>query len=83
MKVLSDAGHPMGFGEIQALVSATRPIKRGSLQMYLDLDPRFYKSIQGAYGLRSWLPPRERQTLGTPDWQVEDRKSYQRILKRR
>lgn len=47
--------------------------------MYLDMHPRFYKSINGTYGLRTWLPPREKQNLRTPEWLVEDSKSFERV----
>ncbi len=62
-------------------VNIVREIKRQSLTMSLDMHPRFYKSIEGTYGLRVWLQPREQQTLRTPDWLVEDSLSYSRLEK--
>lgn len=60
-------------------VSAVRPIKLTSLHLYLDLHPRFYKSINNTYGLRGWLPSRDKQNLRTPEWLVEDSKSFERV----
>jgi hypothetical protein len=60
-------------------VNSARPIKRSSLVMFLDLHPRFYKSLESTYGLRTWLSPRERQTLRTPEWLVEETSSFERL----
>ena len=47
--------------------------------MSLDMQPRFYKSLEKTYGLRVWLPPREKQTLRTPEWLVEESDSFKRL----
>ena len=47
--------------------------------MTLDMNPRFYFSQEGTYGLRAWLRVREKQTLRTPEWQVETFQSYERV----
>lgn len=60
-------------------VDEIRPIKRVTLTMLLDLHPRFYKSLEQTYGLRVWLPDREKQTLRTPEWLIEDSDSYRRL----
>lgn len=77
--VLRVVGKPLSYGELLQRVTIKRPIKPGSFQMYVDLHPRFYKSVQGSYGLRSWLPPRGKQTLRTPRTLVEDSDSLQRV----
>jgi hypothetical protein len=80
-RVLADAGRPLAVGEIRFKVNAMRPIKSGSLQMLLDLNPRFYRSINGLYGLRAWIPNRDQQNLRIPDWQVEHIDSFQRVTR--
>jgi hypothetical protein len=60
-------------------VKEIRPIKQATLTMLLDLHPRFYKSLEKTYGLRVWLPDREKQTLRTPEWLIEDSDSYRRL----
>ena len=60
-------------------VNEIRPIKQVTLTMLLDLHPRFYRSMEKTYGLRVWLPDREKQTLRTPEWLVEDSDSYKRL----
>jgi hypothetical protein len=77
--VLSQAGIPLAFGEILHQVNASRPIKSSSLTMHLTMHPRCYRSVQGRYGLRVWLPPRDRQTLRTPPAFVEEIRSYERL----
>ena len=66
----------------QALLNAVnqfRAVEPNSLAMLLDLNPRFYSSINGEFGLRAWLPERSKQTLRTPSWQVESSKSFERV----
>jgi hypothetical protein len=77
--LLATAGHPMSFGELQAKVNAAREIKRASLVMFLGMHPRFYESITGLFGLRSWLPEPHRQTLRTSPDYIEDTKSAERV----
>lgn len=79
--VLERAGTSMGFGETAARVDEERPIKPGSLQMFLSLHPRFYTSIQGTYGLRTWLPPRHKQTLLTAPYLIEASDSFERVAR--
>lgn len=78
-EVLKKAGKPLTYAEIHHRVNAVRAIKSGSLTLLLDLNPRFYKSIESQYGLRAWIPPREKQTLRTPKWKVEDATSLKRV----
>src|SRR3990172_11816925 len=68
---------------ILAKVSSVRSVKQPSLIMYLEMHPRFYKSINNTYGLRGWLPPREKQNLRTPEWLIEDSKSIERVERAR
>lgn len=75
---LKEAGHPLTEGEIFRAVSQTRQVKQNSLGMMLDLNARFYESLEGTYGLRAWLRPRHRQTLRTPPGYVETEASFQR-----
>jgi hypothetical protein len=76
---LTAKGRPLTKGELFAAVNSRRPIQPASLTMFLDLHPRFYRCVDGRYGLRAWLPPRDRQTLRTPSWQVEDAASFERV----
>ncbi len=78
-EVLRDAGRPLTYGVLDARVSRKRPIKKASLMMFLTMHPRFYESLEGSYGLRAWLPPRDQQTLRTPKWKVEDTDSVARV----
>lgn len=77
--ILQDEARALTFGKLYQEVNARRPIKATSLQMYLDIHPRFYRSIENTCGLRRWLPSRERQTLQIEDWLVETRDSYKRV----
>lgn len=78
-EVLSTEGKSLPFGNILQSVNSRRTVKYQTLQMTLDMNPRFYYSQEGTYGLRAWLLPRERQTLRTPKWQVETPQSYERV----
>ena len=78
-EVLTREGKALNYGELALRVDQVRPIKPASLQMFLDTHPRFYRATNGSYGLRGWLPPREKQTLRTPEWLAEDKKSAQRL----
>ncbi len=80
-KVLREHGINLPSDAIFHRVNKIRKIKRGTLIMYLDLHPRFYRSIDGTYGLRIWLPPRDEQTLRTPERLIEDSKSLERVEK--
>lgn len=79
--ILSNEPQPLTFGEIYLRVHERRTIKPTSLQMLLDMHPRFYLSENGLYGLRVRLPPRHKQTLLTPDELVEAEKSFRRIAR--
>ncbi len=76
---LANQRQTRSFGEILHGVGIPSKIKQNSLQMSLDLNPRFYKSIEGKYGLRGWLPPREKQTLRSAPWKVEAPDSHVRV----
>jgi len=78
-RVLREAGQPLRSHEIRRRVEQVRPVTPNSLKMILALHARFYRSVEGAYGLRAWLPP------GTPElaprWQVEDEASARRVAR--
>jgi len=76
-RVLRAAGHPLPPDEIRRQVDQVRPITATSLQMVLDLHARLYRSVEGTYGLRAWLPSDPEATA--PCWQVEDRRSARRV----
>jgi len=78
---LQERKRPASFGEIYQHVGAPVNMKINSVKMSLDLNPRFYESIDGEYGLRAWLPPREKQTLRTPRWQIETPESFARVMR--
>lgn len=77
--VLKEETRPLSVDTIHSRVNAIRPVKRQTITMSLDMHPRFYKSIESTYGLRSWLSPREKQTLRTPEWLVEESASFMRV----
>jgi DNA-directed RNA polymerase delta subunit len=79
--ILKKENYALSFEAIFAKVTTVRKIKQQTLSMYLDMHPRFYRSINNMYGLRGWLPPRERQNLRTPEWLVEDTRSLERVDK--
>jgi hypothetical protein len=64
---------------IHQKVEDVRPVKQSTLTMLLNLNPRFYQSLEKTYGLRAWLASQEKQTTPVPDWLVEERTSYRRI----
>ena len=76
--VMNEDGRALPKEVIFAKVNQIREIKESTLLMNLDLNPRFYRSIEGSYGLRAWLPNRDEQTLRTPRWLIEDSKSISR-----
>lgn len=80
-EVLHAVGKPLPYAVILQTVRSKRPVKASSLQMTLDLNPRFYRSVECTYGLRAWLPPREQQTLRTPKRLIEDRESFERVAR--
>jgi len=77
--VLTQENQAMPFDLIFARVSSLRSIKPASLKLYLDTHPRFYRTSNKTYGLRGWLPPKEKQDLLTPEWLMEDSYSFRRV----
>jgi hypothetical protein len=80
-QTLSSLGRPLTYAQIRTSIRRKRPVNEPSLRLTLQANPRFYRSVDGKYGLRSWLLPREKQTLRWPDSHVEDRRSYLRLEK--
>jgi len=78
-RVLREAGRPLRSDEIRRRVERVRPVKPGSLGMTLALHARFYRSVEGAYGLRAWLPPGAPELA--PRWRVEDEASARRVAR--
>lgn len=76
---LLSAGQPMTAAAIQHEVSKVRPGKQNSVGMLLDMDARFYQAENGLYGLRSWLAPREKQTIRTSPSHRESLHSFRRM----
>lgn len=76
-QALHDAGRPLTSDEIRRSVVRVRPITSGSLQLCLATHARFYRSLDGTYGLRVWLPLTSGQRL--PRWRVEDETSALRV----
>ena len=76
---LEAAGRPLTYSQLYQLVGTHRLVKKNSLRLCLDMKRAFYRSIEGTYGLRSWLPIREKQTIRTPAWKVEDLRSLCRL----
>lgn len=77
--ILKSEGKPLTADALYHRVDAIRQVKQSTLIMSLEMHPRFYRSLQKTYGLRAWLPLREKQTLRTPEWLVEDSDSYKRL----
>ncbi|MBI1793057.1 MAG: hypothetical protein HYR70_02550 [Chloroflexi bacterium] len=77
--ILKSSKRPLSADAIYHKVNEIRQVKQSTLIMSLDLHPRFYRSLEKTYGLRVWLPSREKQTLRTPEWLVEDSDSYKRV----
>jgi hypothetical protein len=77
--VLEQERKTLPLDRIYSRVNLVRSIKMQSLIMYLEMHPRFYKSLESTYGLRSWLSPRDQQTLRTPEWLVEESSSFERL----
>lgn len=77
--ILKSQKKPLPGQIIYFKVNELRQVKQATLTMLLDLHPRFYRSLEKTYGLRVWLPEREKQTLRTPEWLIEDTESYKRL----
>jgi len=77
--ILKLSRKPLSADAIYHKVNEIRQVKQSTLIMSLDMHPRFYRSLEKTYGLRVWLPPREKQTLRTPEWLVEDSDSFKRL----
>ncbi len=65
-RVLRAAGHPLPPDEIRRQVDQIRPITATSLQMFLDLHARLYRSVDETYGLRVCLATARRAGDGAP-----------------
>ncbi len=78
-RILENKKTGSSFGYIYQKVNEERPITKESLQMFLDGNAKYYRSVDNLYGLRGWLPLREKQNLHTPRWLIEDSKSFQRL----
>jgi hypothetical protein len=76
---LRESGTTRTDAEISSGVQTDRQIKPATLKMLLNLHVRFFRSIDGSYGLRAWLQPREKQSLRTPPSLVEAADSHQRL----
>jgi len=76
---LKAARRPLAYQEIREAVRRNRAIKETSLRMNLSFHPRFYRSLEGSYGLRAWLLPPERRASPPPNWQVETATSLSRL----
>jgi hypothetical protein len=77
--ILKSEKKSISLDAIYIKVCQIRDVRQSTLTMLLSMHPRFYKSRENTYGLRVWLPPREKQTLRTPEWLVEDSDSIKRI----
>lgn len=56
-EVLKSAGNPLTMTEIANEAGKKREVNESSLVLYLSLDPDFYLSRSGKYGLDEWLEP--------------------------
>lgn len=78
-RYLRDSGRTRGRSEIEQGVRALgHEIPAASVMWYLIDAPEFYEDVDCKYGLREWLPETEKQTLRTPRWLQESRKSSER-----
>ncbi len=78
-RVLREAGQPLRSDEIRRRVERVRPVNPGSLGTTLSRHARFYRSVEGTYGLRAWLPPGAPELA--PRWRVEDEASARRAAR--
>ena len=58
VEVVRTAGRPLTMTQIANEAAAERDVNEASLTLYLSLDPDFYLSRSGKYGLTEWLDPR-------------------------
>ncbi|HXQ36857.1 MAG TPA: HTH domain-containing protein, partial [Anaerolineales bacterium] len=77
--VMKQENHAMPVDSLFARVSSMRPITQQSLGMYLEMHPRFYKAINNTYGLRGWLPPKDKHDPHAPEWLSETSTSLRRV----
>ncbi len=82
-RTLGDARRTMSSEQVFSRVTSERRARQHSIQMFLDMHPRFYRSVDGAYGLRAWLPPPSEQTLRTPRHLIEAANSRIRLERAR
>ncbi len=78
-RVLREAGQPLRSDEIRRRVERVRPVTPGTLGTTLSRHASFYRSVEGTYGLRAWLPPGAPETA--PRWRVEDEASARRVAR--
>lgn len=81
-EALEAAGKPMTYGQLFQLAQARRSFRESSLKWCLERGPRFYRSVNGIYGLREWLSVRRKQNLRTPEAFREDIQSYRRLKRK-
>jgi hypothetical protein len=79
--ILKQENRSLPIDALFSKVAILRPVKLPSLIMTMEMHHRFYKSINDTYGLREWLPAREKQNLRTPEWLIETAKSFTRVAK--
>ena len=77
--VLKSSGGPMTQDDITERVSRMRIGKDQSIKMIIDMHPRFYRSLNGLYGLRAWLPPGKPVDLNLPEAMSETESSWRRV----
>jgi hypothetical protein len=78
--ILKRENRPLPVETIFSRVSAIRPVTRNSVLMSLHMNLHFYRSLQGTFGLRSWLPETfVEQDPTTPEWLIEDPTSHSRV----
>jgi hypothetical protein len=77
--ILKREGNPLPFPNIYFKVNQVRKAKKASLIMTMDCHPRFYKSNNNFYGLRTWLPERRKQNLLTRIEFTETLDSFKRV----
>jgi hypothetical protein len=78
--ILKREHHPLPAETILSKVIAVRPATQASVRSSLHLNIRFYRSMQGTFGLRAWLPEAlAEQEPSTLEWLLEDPASRRRV----
>ncbi|CAN5651737.1 hypothetical protein BH23CHL5_BH23CHL5_27520 [soil metagenome] len=80
-RVLGEAGRPLTASQIYIRVAEYRSGNEGSIKLFLDTHPRFFRSIDQQYGLRAWLRKRGRAEKPEADGLIEDPKSARRVAR--